>query len=284
MKKLSNTLAFILILSLKIIPAVTIPKDLYITDKIKKDIEEVSKLKINKKFSTFAYDSAFAKNAGLDIKKSVKLSENVHGVGISIEELKPETKTRFADYQCNIFFIIKNRNDYWLPKDSFGSWFEARKISDELEEMTGVEYIPYGHVVNDYSMREFVGPSAENLPPSKTINGGSVVLEKYIKDIYPGMSYVNFKKYCSSFPEYKTGVSVWLEKSSGPDFQIQTAVPIFSKFFYELNVPNDILKTSCKYIQKSASNKNWNLSIRQSEIGFPNSIRLMASEDSYQCI
>ena len=283
MKNIKIIFILSFLLSIKNLFAVNIPKDLDITDSIKQDIEKISKLKIDKKFSSFVYDAEFAKQAELDIKKAVKLPENMHGAGISVVEYKPETDKRFAEYNCKIHFILKNKDDYWLPKDSYGSWFDVRNIRDGVEELTGADNAQYGHIVQDYSMRSFIDKSFKQSLPNNQIMGGSLILSKYLKNIYSDMTYVEYYQSCAFFPEIDKGISVWLEKTHGPNFKIQTATPLFSKFFYELKIPNKILLNSCKYIQKSAALRDWNLALQMSDSGIPNSIRLKKVKDIYNC-
>ena len=283
MKNIKIIFILIFLLSIKNLFAVKIPEDLDITDSIKQDIEKISKLKIDKKFSTFVYDAEFAKQAELDIKKAVKLPENMHGVGISVVEYKPETEKRFAEYDCKIHFILKNKDDYWLPKDSYGSWFDARNIRDGVEELTGADNAQYGHIVQDYSMRSFIGNVTKNATSNMQIRAGSVLLNKYMKNIYTNMTYVEFYHSCGFFPEMNEGISVWIENSTGPDFQVQTATPLLYKFFYEFQIPKKLLINSCKYIQKAAAFIDWNMAIQMSDSGIPNSIRLKSTKDIYSC-
>lgn len=283
MKNIKIIFILSFLLSIKNLFAVKIPEDLDITDSIKQDIEKISKLKIDKKFSSFVYDAEFAKQAELDIKKAVKLPENMHGAGISVVEYKPETDKRFAEYNCRIHFILKNKDDYWLPKDSYGSWFDIRNISDGIEELTGADNVQFGYVAQDYSMRSFIGNVTKNSTANMQIRAGSIILNKYMKNIYPGMTYVEYYKGCSFFPEISEGVSIWLEKNNGPDFQVQTAIPLLYKFFYEFQLPQKLLLDSCQYIQKAYNQRDWNLALRMSDSGIPNSIRLKNTKDIYSC-
>jgi len=250
----------------------------------KEYIEKLEKLKIKDQVSFFQYDKEFAKAGNLDIKKAVKLPENMHGAGISVVKTNDGDDSEFAEYDCRIHFILKNQKDYWLPKDSYGSWYDIRSIADGIESLTGVDNIITGNIREDYS-RPYIGASIDNPKPDSMFSAGSVILLKFMKNIYPNMTYVEFGAFCSDSLQISRKPAIWLEKTNGPDYKIDRE-PFLYKYFYQFKIPEALLKQACSYIQKGKTYSDWNILITSKIFQYKNAenYRLTAPEDNYSCI
>jgi len=250
----------------------------------KEYIEKLEKVKIKDQVSFFQYDKEFAKAGNLDIKKAVTLPENMHGAGISVVKIKDGNDSQFEKYDCRIHFILKNQKDYWLPKDSYGSWYDVRAIADGIESLTGVENIKFGKIVDNYS-RQYIGASIENPKPNDMFSAGSVILLKFMKNIYPNMTYVEFSSYCGDSLQIERKPAIWIEKISGPDYKIDRE-PFLYKYFYQFKIPKILLKQACPYVQKGATYNDWNARITSKIFQYEKIERynLTNSEDNYACI
>ena len=95
MKVLYKILSISLISSLSF--AVKLPENISISDELKKDIKEVSALKIDKKYKDFVYNKEFAKLLKLNESKAIKMPKDMYATGVTIEEVSPETE---SIYKC----------------------------------------------------------------------------------------------------------------------------------------------------------------------------------------
>jgi len=249
----------------------------------KEHIEKLKKLEIKNQVSFFKYDKEFAKAGNLDLKKAIKLPENIHGVGVSVVKIKEPTDSKFIKYDCRIHYILKNKKDYWLPKDSYGSWYDVRAIADGIEAFTGAEQIITGHIRDDYS-RQYLGASIANPEPNSMFSAGSVILLKFMRNIYPNMTYVEFGTSCSYIPAMHKKPSIWIEKIGGPDYKVQREHFLY-KYFYQLPIPEMILKQACPYIQKGATYNDWNARITSNIFQYKKieNYALTKPEDNYVC-
>lgn len=283
LKKSFMRFSIIFFIIIKNFHAITI-KQLSVDQNYKEYFDRLDKIKIKDKVIFFKYDANFAKSGNLDLKKAIKLPENMHGIGISILKLSNGNEKKFADYDCRIHLVIKNNSDYWLPNDSYGSWYDIRAIGDEITKITGADNVQYWNSRgSDYAMRTFVG-SVTHKESYAPIRAGSAIIIKYMKNIFPEMTYLEFAYSCSSFPKIDASPAVWIEKKGGPDFTIER-IPYYYKDFYEFPILEEILHKACPYIQKAATYRDWNIIINSSFIKSldPKDYDLINPQKKYLC-
>ena len=246
--------------------AVKLPENLHITEQVKKDIKQVSALKIDKKYKEFVYNKEFAKLLHLDKSKAIKMPKDMYGAGVTIEEVSPETDERFAQYKVKFHLFVKHNDDYALPEDRWGDWFGASKMQDEIEQVIGKDEVPLNQdFMMDYNMRSFIGnddlASNENIPDNYYVRAGSLVLNKYQKNAYNGIDYISYGIDGPNFPKFNQNISIWLRKSNGRDYRYSSSGPTIAKDFYNFQIPKILRKNSCNYSQKAYLQNIWNLSL-----------------------
>jgi len=279
MKVLYKILSISLISNLTF--AVNLPENLQISDQVKKDIKQVSALKIDKKYKEFVYNKEFAKLLHLDESKAIKMPKEMYGAGVTIEEVAPETDERFAQYKVKFHLFVKHNDDYALPEDRWGDWFGASRMHKEIEEVVGQNEIPLNQdFMMDYTMRSFIGnddlESNDNIPGNYYISAGSALFDKYQKNAYKGIDYISYAIRSSSVPKGHKNISIWLRKKNGPDYGYSSSGPKVAKYFYNFQFPNTLLKKSCKYLQKVYLQNRWNLSMEYH-------ISYLENKNDYQC-
>ncbi len=228
-------------------------------------VAEIEKIKIpaggfksfyyTKDFAIMANDNAWM--ADLDLKKAINLGKYLYGVGITIKESRPENKYQFEDYECAVHFFVEHRDDYWLPPGIIGSWDQFNTVSSTVASLVEIGSRQMGNVSIDFYMRSFFGNTdTDNISDTPRVLG-STSIDTYIRNIYPGIDYLKYGTFCHQLMEEKDHLSIWLEKKSGPDFQINRAYH-YPKDFYIFPVPKNMMKESCEYIKKAAYYSDWN--------------------------
>ncbi len=240
------------------------PPEVIMDEETKETIKTIEQIKIPPEgYRDFYFDETFANIANsqaefpnFDLKKAQKLSPYLHGIGISVKQIKPETKYFFPEYQCRLHLFIEHRDDYWLPPGRHGSWFHYDHLENETSYIIGEERLPIAFIERpDFSMRSFYGninTDDQNEPRLQ----GSLILDKYIKNAYENLDYISYEPLCVHLFEQLYKLSIWLEKRSGPDFQFERKFHE-KKDFYIFKFPKKMMKDSCEYIRKATMFDRW---------------------------
>lgn len=268
--------------------AANLPESLSIPDNIKKEIVQVSALKIGKKHKEFVYNKEFADLLQIDKSKAIKMPKDMYAAGITFEEESSETDKKYVEYKVKFHIFVKHNDDYALPDDSWGDWYASMKMQRDMRDLVGkTEVYPDNDFRMKYSMNSFISNDYlevdENIDDNYYIRAGSAIYDKYQKNVYKNIDYISYYIFSGSIPKANKNISIWIKKRKGPDFKYSSSGPKIAKDFYHFSLPNQLKKNSCKYMQKVYLEYNWNEILGNFNTNFQGSISL-ESKKNYICI
>lgn len=238
---------------------------------ILEDFKKINDFKMPDTYHLYFYSEKFAKIVNksndkngyggvhnLSLKKAQSfLAPNVLAVGLTIKKyINEDPKNfKFAEYICKIHLFVPNNPDYLLPPGDFGSFYSYHDIDRETEDLIpgGIDYNYWIY----FSMRHFMA-STKNDDREDGYDGGSLFLDKYQINIFPGVTYLEYKDLCFELPKFEEQKSIWIEKKSGPDYHQTHYEPPHQKYFYHFPLPPELFQRSCSYIQKAFMNYEFN--------------------------
>ena len=260
-----------------------------ISDEIKKDMAKVQALKIDKVYRSFVYNKEYADILKIDKSKAIVMPKDMYAAGITIDEKKPETETRFAEYDIRLHLFVKHQDDYALPKGDFGDFRAYLKFNSELRDFAhSRELYQYQNVADEFSMKHFISNDDYDIKPihdNDYINAGSAFLYRFYRNISPGVDYFEYHFFSDSMQKtaLKQNTSIWIEKEGRPDFQYSSSGVQRAKDFYQFSIPKKLNENKCVFIQKIHMKRHWNSVFQMTESGYPEAIFLRNINDEFPC-